>query len=230
MIDEIIHGNCMDVLRTIEAESVHAVITDPPYGIAYQSAWRIDKEQRLKPVENDNAPFVWWLPEAYRVLANPGALICFCRWDVQEAFKLAIEWAGFTVKAQLVWDRRDHGLGDLTGSPAPRHDVAWFATKGNWKLPGKRPHSVYTVARVPADKLIHPTEKPLPLMAQIVEAYSRKGDAILDPFAGSGSTLVAAKQGGRHYIGIEIDADYVEKINQRLSESQMKLSFETEAS
>lgn len=225
MIDEIIHGNCMDVLRTIEPESVHAVITDPPYGIAYQSARRIDKE-----VENDKAPFVWWLPEAFRVLDDPGVLICFCRWDVQEAFKLAIEWAGFTVKAQIVWDRRDHGLGDLTGAPAPRHDVAWFATKGSWKLPGKRPHSVYTVARVAADKLIHPTEKPLPLMAQIVEAYTKKGDVVLDPFAGSGSTLLAAKQGGRHYIGIEIDAEYVEKIKQRLGESQMKLSFDMEAS
>ena len=115
-------GDCLQEMKRLKTESVDAVITDPPYGIAYAN-------QAGKRVLNDERPFIWWLYDAYRIAATGGALVCFCRWDVQEAFRWAIEIAGFKVKSQVIWDREVHGMGDTKSAFGPRHDVIWFATK-----------------------------------------------------------------------------------------------------
>jgi len=112
--------------------SIGLIATDPPYGISYQSARRTDRSKWKPKIANDGQPYVWWLYDAYRLLEDGGGLLCFCRWDVQEAFRLAITWAGFSVRAQIIWDRVVHGMGDLTGTPGPQHDVIWFATKGRF--------------------------------------------------------------------------------------------------
>lgn len=216
MDNRLIEGDCIDVLREMET-TVDAVITDPPYGIAYQSSWRTDKSKRFKQINNDARPYIWWLPYAFDKLRDGGCILCFCRWDVQEAFRLALEWAGFTVKSQIIWDRQIHGMGDLTGSPAPQHDVIWFATKGKYKLPGKRPKSIVSSKRLQGDQLIHPTEKPVDLLEQLIESYTAPGEIVLDPFAGSGSTLVAAANKGRKFLGIEMDKTYFEKALHRIA-------------
>lgn len=213
------HGDCLDVLRTLEAGSVDAIVTDPPYGMAYQSAWRTDTE-RFDTIANDEAPFVWWLADAFRVLKIGGCLLCFCRWDSAEAFRLAIGWAGFDIGSQVIWDRVSHGMGDLTGSPAPMHDTIWFARKGAYKLPGKRPVSVVRSLRLSGDALVHPNEKPVELMRQLVESYTRTDDVVLDVFMGSGTTGVACMETGRNFIGIEIDAKYCDIARKRIKSAQ----------
>jgi len=209
----ILHGDCRAVMRDqIPAGSVDAVITDPPYGIGYRS----NHSSRFAAIANDERPFVWWLPEAYDALKDGGSLVCFCRWDVQEAFRQAITWAGFTIKSQIVWDRGVHGMGDLKASFGPRHDVAWFATKGRFSFPGKRPVSVLRHQRPAHQHMIHPTEKPVSLMRELIEAVTAPGATILDPFAGSGSTLHAAAECGRNAIGIELAPEYVTAATDRL--------------
>src|SRR5262245_9672471 len=118
-------GDCLRVMAGLEPESVDAVVTDPPYGIAYESARRTRRQEWQRPVANDDKPCVWFLPATARVLKPGGCLVCFCRWDTAEAFRSAIEWAGLDVVAQLVWDRVVHGMGNLTGEPAPQHDLMW---------------------------------------------------------------------------------------------------------
>lgn len=198
-------GDCLDVLPCLEAGSVQAVIADPPYGIDYQSAWRIDRATWKPKVANDDAPFIWWLCRVPRLLTTPGALLCFCRWDVQEAFRLAIEWAGLDVKSQAIWDRESHGMGDLNGSFAPQHDVLWFAAQGRFCFPGSRPKSVFRSLRLGGVELTHPNEKPLPLMVDLVESVTAAGDLVCDPFLGSGSTAKACIQTGRRFVGCELD-------------------------
>lgn len=210
----LIEGDCLDVLRRLPDASVDAVVTDPPYGIEYRG-----RSARHRPIANDDRPFIWWLRDAWRVTKDGGALICFCRWDVQEAFRFAIELAGFTVKSQVVWDRERHGMGDLAASFAPRHDVAWFATKGRFRFPGGRPVSVVRAARAHASALQHPTEKPVPLMQQLVRAVCPVGGLVLDPFAGSGSTGVAALLEGRRFLGVELDVAYSAIARQRLADA-----------
>lgn len=198
------HGDCIDGMRQLAADSADAVVTDPPYGIDYQS-----KTKRHRKIANDKRPFIWWLHEAYRVLREGGALVCFCRWDVQDAFKQAIEWAGFDVRSQVVWDRGAHGMGDTQAQFAPRHDVMWFAVKGRgFRFPGSRPASVLQAMRVPGAALVHPNQKPEELMAKLIRSVTPPGGLVVEPFAGSGSTMVAAVREGFRVVGFELDQEH----------------------
>lgn len=219
MESKVLRGDCMSVMRGIEDESINAVITDPPYGIDFQSARRIDATKRKPKIANDEQPFIWFLYDAARVLKKGGALICFCEWRHQDTFRKAIEVAGLTIKSQVIWDRDWHGMGDLQASFAPQHDVIWFATKGKgFSFKNGRPKSVLRYLRVGASALVHPNEKPNPLMRQLVKSVTVAGDIVLDPFMGSGSTGVAAKQEGRNFIGIELDDNYASVGEARISE------------
>lgn len=212
----VIHGDCMTEMRQMDDVSFDAVITDPPYGIDYQGRWRKDSDM-LPKIANDKRPFIWWLYDAYRVTREGGALVCFCRWDVQDVFKQAIEWAGYTVRSQVIWDRGNHGLGDLAAQFAPQHDVVWFATKGQgFAFHGGRPQSVIRAMRIGGSALVHPNEKPVDLLRYFVRHVTRPGDTILDPFAGSGSCGKAALTEARSWVGIELDRKYVDHMETEL--------------
>lgn len=218
-------GDAVEVLASIEPEQVSAVIVDPPYGIDYQSKNRKDKSKIKPKILNDKEPFVWFLPGAYRLALESACLLCFCRWDVQDDFLRAIGWAGWKAKSQIVWDRESHGMGDLNGSPAPQHDVIWFATKGDYKLPGERPKSVVRAMRLPGEELVHPNQKPQSLMADLVTSYAPKESTVLDCFLGSGSTGMACIETGRRFIGCELDPRHFDTACKRMEEAYGKGSL-----
>jgi DNA modification methylase len=213
----ILHGDCLAVMRQLPAGSIDAIITDPPYGIDYHATRRKDKARWFPKIANDRAPFIWWLNEAARVLKPNGALLCFTRFDTEEAFRFAIRLAGLQAKTQMIWDKGVHGVGDCLGDVGLRHENIIFATKGRFRFPGGRPVSVVRVPRLSSPKLTHPNEKPVELLRSLVEHFTRPDDLVLDPFAGSGSTTVAAKLAGRRYIGIELDPGYARAAKARLT-------------
>jgi len=215
-------GDCLEVMKTLPDKSVDAVITDPPYGIDYQSARRIDSERKPK-IDNDKRPFIWWLYDAYRITSDGGCLLTFCEWRYQEVWRMAIETAGYVVRSQVIWDRDWHGLGDLSAQFAPQHDIIWFATKGHFEFKNGRPTSVQRVRRVSAEELVHPNEKPIALMYRLVEIATPKEGLVLDPFMGSGTTGVACVQTGRNFIGVEVDPGYFEIAKQRIENAQPPL-------
>jgi site-specific DNA-methyltransferase (adenine-specific) len=196
----------------MESEIVDAVITDPPYGINYVS-------QKGARIKNDDAPFIWFLYDAFRVLKPGGTLICFTRWDVEQTFIDAMKLAGFQVKSEVIWDKVYHGMGDTKAAFAPTHENAVFAIKGKFAFPGHRPKDVISCHKLSGSKMIHPTEKPVGLLANLITSVTKPGDFILDPFAGSGSTLVAAKKTGRCFVGIELDDEYYQKAARRIEEA-----------
>lgn len=216
---KLINGDCLEVLKGLADGSVDAIVTDPPYGIDYQSAWRTGSERHVK-IANDKQPFIWWLADAARVIKPGGCLLCFCRWDVAEAFRLAIGWSGLHVGAQLVWDREVHGLGDPSSRPAPQHDLVWFAVNGSYKLPGKRPTSVYRSPRLNGDDLVHPNQKPERLLRELVTDYVPPGGTVLDPFMGSGTTGAACVREGFEFVGIELSPDYFQIAKRRIEEAE----------
>lgn len=197
-------------------ESVDAIITDPPYGINYHT------KGTGASIKNDKSPFIWFLYDAFRVLksgdSGRGSLICFTRWDVEQTFIDAMKLAGFQVKSEVIWDKVMHGMGDCKAQFAPPHENVVFAVKGKFSFPGKRPRDVVTYHKLASGEMIHPTEKPVGLLTSLVNAVTKPGDLILDPFAGSGSTLVAAKKSGRRFIGVELDDEYYEKARRRIEE------------
>ena len=131
----------------------------------------------------------------------------------------AMKIAGFSVKSVIVWDRVVHGMGDLKSTFAPRYDTCIFAVKGSYAFPNGRPADVIQCQRINGADLRHPNEKPLDLMRRLIEATTKPNDLILDPFAGSGTTLVAALQSGRRYIGVELSPQHYETAQRRLYEA-----------
>lgn len=217
MTNKIYTGDCLETMRLMEDNSVDAIVTDPPYGINYQSVWRIDKNKWKPKIANDKSPYIWWINEAFRVLKEGGAMLCFTRFDTEEDFRKVMRIAGFIDKAQIIWDKKMHGMGDLKGDFAPQHENIIFATKGRFEFQGKRPKSIISVQRVNAEKLLHPNEKPVELMEMLISSISSEGATVLDPFAGSGSTLVACKKLNRNYVGCELSEEYVKIAEARLN-------------
>lgn len=215
----ILLGDCMDVIRTLDTESFDTVLADPPYGISYElkgigrPLQANYNDGRPTSVANDEAPFIWWLYDAFRVLKPGGALLCFCRWDTQEDFKQAIRIARFRMRSQVIWDRELYGVGDLKGQFAPSHDVVWFAVKGRkFAFPDKRPRSVIRCQRLL--KTTHPNEKPVPLLRELVRAVTPKGGRVLEPFVGSGAGAEACA-GEFDYTGIDIEPTWVRIASER---------------
>lgn len=213
----IIHGDSLTVLRQMEAESVDAIITDPPYGIDYHT------KGTGASIQNDKSPFIWFLYDAFRILksgaSGQGTLTCFTRWDVEQTFIDAMKLAGFHVKSEVIWDKVLHGMGDCRAQFAPTHENIIFAVKGKFNFPGHRPNDVVSFKRLSSSQMIHPTEKPVGLLASLITSVTKPGDLIVDPFAGSGSTLIAAKKTGRRFIGIELDVEHFEKAQRRIEEA-----------
>ena len=156
-------------------------------------------------------------------LLTGGGLLCFSRWDVQQVFIDAMKIAGFSVKSVLVWDRMAHGMGDLKSAFAPQYDTCIFAIKGPYVFPNSRPADVIQCQRLSGMKMTHPNEKPVELMQRLIEMTTKPNDLILDPFAGSGTTLVAALQSGRRYMGIEISPQHFETAQKRLYEAAFNI-------
>lgn len=212
-MQRLVKGDAMLKLRSVQTESAQLVLTDPPYGIGYQS-WNGTR------IANDEHPFIWWMHEAFRVCKPGGGILCFTRWDIQDSFKLALESAGFKIRSQVVWDKGGNGMGDCRTQFSPRHELIWWAIKGRFAFPGERPLSLLSVPKPMGKKRTHPTEKPVELMYQLIEATTRHGDLVVDPFTGTGATGVACALSGRRFFGVEINGKYVNKARERISQAR----------
>lgn len=195
---------------------VDLVLTDPPYGIDFQSSWKIERLRKPK-IANDKEPYIDWMQDAYRVLKNDSAMFCFYRWDVAESFIKEAKKVGFNVKSEIIWDKGIHGMGDLFGAYAPQHETILFCTKGKFKFPYKRPASVVRTQRVNPENLVHPNEKPTDLLKKLILDTTVENSIVLDCFMGSGATARACMDINRNYIGSEISEEYC-----RIAEGRLK--------
>lgn len=238
IINNVIHGDCIEVMRGMEAESVNLVLTDPPYGIAFNSNMSKDKEYRgnLKSVDGilndgkDNAPFLSEvIDELARVMKPNSHIYWFTRWDkIAEQMPLLERY--FNVKNAIVWDKGSGSMGDLLGSYAGNYETILFAQKGRRELSevdGKRRHpDILQFSKIPARRLRHSHEKPEELIEFLMRKSSDVGEVVLDPFAGSGTTAAVAKRLGREFITIESDVDFyniaVDRVEAETSERQAK--------
>jgi len=209
---ELIQGNCLSVLQGVQDKSVDAVIVDPPYGINYRSKYG-------QKISNDRNPFIWWLYDAFRVARRGARLICFSAWKYQEVFRVAIEAAGWRIRSHVIWDKEIHGAGNCASEFAPRHEVIWYATKGDYKFKSGRPVSVLNKRYLFGHQRHHPNEKPVELLERIINAVTSEGERILDCCMGVGTTGVASVKNGRRFLGIEIDPAYFEIANERIVEA-----------
>lgn len=207
--NRVLWGDCIQVMEQIPDESVDLVVTDPPYLVNYT-----DRNGRKLANDNDSR---WVQPafaQIYRVLKPDSFCICFYGWNHAEIFLCAWKAAGFTPVGHFVWVKR---YSSKRGFARAHHEQAYLLVKGNPEKPADPPADVFYDWRYTGNKL-HPTQKPVEAIRPLVEAYSIPGDVVLDPFAGSGTTLVAARELGRKPIGIEMDWNYCQVANERLVE------------
>ena len=223
-------GDCVEgMAERLDDDSVDCVITDPPYGIDFQSDHRegtsqFDKIDADESVEAAVDLYKRVCSEVSRVLKDGGHFYTFTRWDVYPAFKAVIE-SQFNVKNCIVWRKNNWGMGDLEGAYAPAHEFCIFATLGDGKpLQDGRPSDVVEHGQEHTADYDHPTQKPVPLMADLLENSTREGETVLDPFMGSGTTAVAAIQNDRDYVGFELDEDnYRSVIERRIGEAKRQM-------
>lgn len=207
----IVNGDCIEEMEKLADGSVDCVVTDPPYGIEYVSNRRTVESEVIKPVANDglaDALALW--ENACKVLSRKmkdnSHIYIFTSWKVYPQFA-EITGKYFRIKNCLIWRKNNHGTGDLEGNYSEQYEMIIFATKGNRKLNGGRDSNVLEFDKVASASLVHSCEKPVDLLEFLIEKSSDIGEMVIDPFAGSGSTLVAAKNKNRQYWGCELDAE-----------------------
>ncbi len=195
------------------------MITDPPYGIQFVSHHCDTPQPYNVPIAGDDGQ-IWevWpdvARELHRVAKDDSAAFIFTRWDMW--CKLVANMAPWTVTNMVVWDKGNHSGGDLKGNLGYAHELICLAVKGKPQVRGRRVWNIWRSPRVPPMSLSHSCQKPVDLIRIAIRAYSDPNDLVLDPFCGSGSTLVAAKCLGRDYIGVEIDGGYAEHASARVA-------------
>ena len=216
------HGDALDALDEIESKSVDLIATDPPYGVKFRS----NRGQNFTGIAGDDGALdTSGVIAAYVNKLKPFRHVyCFGPDVLGQIEKLQSP-------VELVWDKASLGMGDLSLPFAPQHERVSFAVhvpapsgrrRGDGRLAARlRQGSVLRCMRPNGTGVKrHPTEKPVALMRQIIEASSLVGETALDPFAGSGSTLVAAVASGRRAIGIEIDEQWLPVAIQRLEAAE----------
>ena len=225
----VIFGDYEKVLPGLSQSKVDAVISDPPYGIGYQSNRRVVQEKFSKFKGDLLGPWVdKFASYCFSILKQDRHLYCFTRHDTYPRFFCAFQKAGFTMKRTLIWVKNNHGSGDLKGDYAPQDEWIIYAHKGRRILNGTRISNILHFDKVSSTRLIHPTEKPIPLLSLLIQKSTDIGETILDPFAGSLSMAYAAATLDRNTISVEISEDYLQKGLSRLS--KLSVDIETKES
>jgi DNA modification methylase len=227
-------GDCLDVLKELEAGSVDCIITDPPYGHNNNNGDLIHRREAAlgrppcdsdlslaRPIANDGAEanefFRLALPEWYRLL-KPGCCCCCCcggggpdpqfaRWSL---------WMDevFSFKQMVVWDKGPMGMGwhyrrsyeTVLVGEKPGAACHWCS--GTNDIENIIRPGQYGIRKIIPSADDHPTPKPVALAAHFVRLHTTEGDTILDSFCGHGWVGVAAIRAGRRFIGIEISEEY----------------------
>lgn len=203
-LNEVVNKDWEEAIKQVFDNSIDLVVTDPPYGMQFQSNRR---KVLYKSIQNDNN-LDWiesWVKELKRVCKEDAHLYIFCSWHNVDIFKQKVG-AYFNVKNILIWEKNNHGSGDLLGDYAPKYEMIIFCSNGSKKLNGGRDANVLKTAKTGNEN--HPTEKPVNLISYLIEKSSNKGDIVLDTFAGSFSTAQACKHTKRNFICFEIEEDY----------------------
>ena len=207
----LMQGDCLERMKEIESGSVDMILTDPPYNIARDNNFTTMGRAGIDFGEWDKgADLFTYIDQCYRVLNKNGSFVVFNDWKNLGDITRYAENLGFITKDMIRLEK---------SNPMPRNRDRRYITdyecaiwltmpKAKWIFNRQddkyqRPKFVHSI-----DKGLHPTQKSLGLMSNLIKIHSNEGQVICDPFMGSGTTGVAAKNLSRDFIGIEMDLDY----------------------
>jgi len=227
-INTVLHGDCLELLKDIPDNSIDLVLTDPPYNIAKKNNFHTMGRRGIDFGEWDKgADILTYIEQIFRVLTKDGSFIVFNDWkNLGDIVKVSEFW-GFKTKDMIRLEKQN---------PMPRNRdrryitdfecAIWFTMpKAKWifnrqDINYQRPKFVCSV-----DKGLHPTQKSLKLIEDLILIHSNEGQLILDCFAGSGTTAIAAINTNRNYILMEKEQEYINIINKRIDEVKPNEEF-----
>ena len=242
-VDKLYQGDALEVLARLPEESVDCVWTDPPYllsngGVTCFAGRRVSVNKgdwdQSRGTEADHEFNLEWTAACRRVLKPAGTLWVSGTLHVYPSVGMALIQNGFRLLNDIIWEKPNPppNLGCRTfthstevilwatkAAKGSRHRYTFNYQEMRRENGGKQMKTVWRMkAPTAAEKQFgkHPTQKPLGLIERCLRASTNEGDVVLDPFAGSGSTGVAALALGRRFIGIEIDPEFVEISVKRL--------------
>ena len=208
-------GDAFALLKSVPSESVRLLLTDPPYEISQANNLHTMGRRGIDFGSWDHAfDQTGWLEDAVLSLMKGGSIIIWNDWKLLGLIAAHLQSLGMVVKRQLIWKKSNPMPRNLLRVPVQASEFALWAVKpkGKWvfnkrdHMPYERGEFDYPVVRGST----HPTKKPDGLFQDLIEIFSNPGDVVLDPFAGAGTTAVAAQRTGRTHISFEQDRDYFE--------------------
>ena len=238
-------ADCVDLMRLIPAASVDAVFADPPYrlsngGVTVKNGRldAVDKgawDRSLGSFEKDHEFNVRWLREARRVLKPDGTIWVSGTHHAIFSLGFALQTLEYKLINSVAWEKPDPPPNALHTAFTHAHETLVWASKGggarhtfnydvvNSRNPASQVGSVWRMPPPPRREKLHgrhPTQKPLRLVRRALVACTGEGDLVLDPFSGSGTTGVAAKELNRSFVGAETEPEYAALATRRIAAAE----------
>lgn len=216
----IICGSSTDadvVSRLLGTVKPHIMVTDPPYGVEYDASWRqragiAGAGAAIGKVRNDDRAD--WR-EAWALFPGDVAYV----WHDGAAAPVvgeSLTVCGFALRSQIVWAKSTFAIG--RGDYHWQHEPCWYAVregrKGHWNG-SRKETTLWAIAKPQKSETGHSTQKPIECMRRPIENNSNPGQAVYEPFSGSGTTIIAGEQTGRHVYAVELAPEYVDVAVQR---------------
>ena len=230
-INQIYHGDCLDLLKTIEDVSIDCVITDPPYFRVMKVDYKGDKYNWDNQWDTFKDYINWckiWINELNRVVKSDGSIYVFQDDKICAYTQVLFEKVGFHLVNNIVWVKPNNmpikGWKSYRCYAPITERILFFSKyeqeKSNRTFnPSKNYTDVWTFNMTSSsEKTYHPTQKPIEIIKRIINTSTKEDDLILDLFVGSGTVPVACKQLKRNWIGSEKEEEYIKVINKRLEQ------------
>ena len=213
-----INDDCLNVIKKMPSNYVDMIVTDPPYGINYQSNW-VDYRRKIK---NDNDDFRFKVYDEMKRIMKPDSVICiFCSYKNFAKDYIYLSNI-FKIINVLVWYKGQGSMGDLE-TLSTDYELCIVCGIGKPKIRGKRCGSVIRISKVPSEQMKHPTEKPIDLYRFVIRKWSDRKNIVLDCFAGSFVNAIACIEEDRKYICIEQDEEYFKQGTKRIESKLLQI-------
>lgn len=205
-------------MKDIESGSIDMILTDPPYGMDLKPQRVSGKFHGKKIINDDNLKWTdLFFSDCFRVAQKNSVSMFFCNHHCVSEFIASSKSAGYEIKNLIVWDKGHFGMG---GNWRPVHELILICSKGRFVTHSNSLKTIIKYKKVHHTKSFHPTEKPIDLLEHLIFQPDYDPQLILDPFMGSGTAGVAAKNLNRKFIGIELDQKYFDIAKDRIKDEK----------
>lgn len=218
-INKIYQGDCMELINSLQDNSIDCLITDPPYSTPIITGFGRKKFKNVADLSIQEQYIKTFKEKLERVMKPNAPVFIFCNDSYYPSiFRAFYDWNSIQM---IIWDKGKIGMGKPFRK---QHEIILYANREPMEYfrNGITFSTVMKYNQVQTQDRLHPAEKPIQLIKDLLNGFTKEGDLVLDCFTGSGSTLIACKEMNRNFIGFELNEDFVKITNQRLNQEELK--------